>query len=160
MNGTTPSPFLHPAIYPLGLEIALQLQAITHPHRQPHTIAPQLKKNNSWIHFTLRSWLPAAIFNENLTAHICIQLIDLVLCHCVMKYWCMAPLRAEPVRGDTLGRVCGRKGTDNKQIGGNTQETLPLTFALERWWKNEQLDILRENRELRLHLPLGLYHNW
>lgn len=39
------APFLHPAIYPLGLEIALQLEAITpHPQQQPHTTAPQLKE--------------------------------------------------------------------------------------------------------------------
>lgn len=45
-----------------------------------------------------------------------------------MKYWCTVPLRARPVRGNTLGQVCGRRGTDNKHIGWNMQEA--RMFAL------------------------------
>lgn len=34
-----------------------------------------------------------------------------------------------------------------------------MTFALESGWKNEQLDILHENSELKLQIPLVLYYN-
>lgn len=40
------APFVNPAIYPLGLEIGLKLQAITsHLQQKSHAVAPQLKKN-------------------------------------------------------------------------------------------------------------------
>lgn len=81
------APFVKPAIYPLGLEIGLKLQAITsHLQQKSHAVDLQLKKTPSMLLTlsALRCRLPAAIFNESLPTHICIHLMDFVrVCMCV-----------------------------------------------------------------------------
>lgn len=123
-NGTTPSPLCKPCNLPIRarnwFEIAgdyfSSTAAISRSCSSTEKTPSMLLTLSA-----LRCRLPAAIFNESLPTHICIHLMDFVrVCVCVIaviKYWCPAPLRGEPVWADTLGRVCGRKGTDNKQIG-------------------------------------------
>lgn len=136
----TPSPFLTPCN--LSIRVwncsAIAGNYFSSTAHGNHTPGPQLKKLlNPNSHFTLCYWLPAAIFNENLTAHICISSNGFCWVSAVIKYWCAAPLRAEPVWADTLGQMCGRKGTDNKQ----TDKTHRRPSIWHLLWKDVQLKI-------------------